>query len=262
MADIYENLVREALLHCGVSRIRAFAVNARCLAVQTDCGTGLAYLPPEAWLAAQETGIAGLEVELQGKRLSGIIPRYLEGHPLYTVFALAALNSVFVQNGRTDLNLWRAELRDARRLAMIGDLRPFVNRLGITNAEPIVFELDSVPGTYPPEKAAKLLPSCDAVFITSATFSNKTLHHYLPHIHPSAAAFIFGHGTPMTDVLHDRFTLCGIEVLDPEGALADLRSGKGIRELKRHTRKVIRWKESGLQPVQGSPQLEGRLDHS
>jgi len=251
---IYSKVVRSALQECQEHRIQDCAINPKCLAVRTTSGTGLAYLPPDAWETAKKIGPGRFEKNCRGAALADIVPLYLDNCLLRTTLGLAAINSLLIRHGEYDRGAWQGDLAGIQRLGMAGDLRPFVNRLGCGNAEQVVFELNPFPGAYSPEQAAEILPFCDAVFITSATFSNKTVHQYIPYVSPGAKAFIFGHGTPLTDVLLDLFTLCSIDVLASAQAFADLRDGKGIRELKPYTRKVIRHRnEAGAELIGAHP---------
>lgn len=254
---IYSKIVRAALRECKEHRILDCAINPKCLGVRTTAGTGLAYLPPKAWETAKKTGPKRFEKCFLGAKLAEIVPLYLDECLLRTTFGLAAMNSLFIKYGEPDLGTWQQELAEIQRLAMAGDLRPFVNRLGCGNAEQIVFELNPFPGAFAPEEAQDILPSCDAVFITSATFSNRTLHQYLPYVSPAAKSFIFGHGTPLTDVLLDFFTLCSIDVIESGQAFADLRAGRGIRELKPYTCKVVRHRNEAEADLLGSHPGDG-----
>ena len=235
----YAALVSSALRLCRGEALLDCAINARCIAVRTSAGVGMAFVPAAAWDRARTTGLHRSSEALHGLPLAEVIPRYLQGDPLWTVIALAAMNSLFISRGEPDPGAW-VEGTAVRRVGMIGDLRPFANRIGLAECEQVVFELLPIPGTHAPQDAPLLLPACDLVLVTSAVFSNKTLHFYLPHIAASARAFIFGHGTPLADVLLDRFTLASNHVLDAEAVFQSLKAGKGIRELKPFMRKVIR----------------------
>ncbi len=239
---IYDALMRAGLERCGTRTVLDCAINAKCLGLRTSGGTGLAFVPREAWEAAERQGVARVEAGLLGRPLAEIVPRYAENDPLRTVIALAAINALLVHTGKDDPGTWHRDLGHITRLGLVGDLRPFVSRIGLAGHEQVIFELRSLPGTHPPEAAPDLLPGCDVVIITSAVFSNKTLHHYLPHIAPRARAFIFGHSTPLADCLLGTFALGSNEVTDAAGALQSLREGNGIRDLKPFMRKVIREK--------------------
>ena len=246
----YGALVSSALRLAGEETIMDCALNERCIAVQTTRGVGMAFLPASAWERAVSRGLHRSADALRARPLTEVIPRYLEGDPLWTVIALAAMNSLFIDCGEADSGDWFAGLT-VKKVGMIGDLRPFANRTALAGCEQAVFELLPIPGTYGPEDAPLLLPSCDLILITSAVFSNKTLHYYLPHIADSARAYIFGHGTPLADPLSERFILASNRVLDPEAVFQNLKEGKGIRELKPFMGKVIR--NRALRPQIFSP---------
>lgn len=215
------------------------AIGSKTIGVHTHAGTGLTYVTREVLDKISHTGPAQLEQSFIGMPLSEIVPRYLEDDPLVTCIALASINSVLIHKGEDDPQTWFAGLRGKRRLGMVGYFCPIMDRIALTGIEPIIFELRDMPGTYPPEQAPDLLPTCDAVLITGATFANKTIHHYIPHISPEADAFIFGHTTPLADFLLDTFTLGSTEVMDKEPAFACIRQNGSIRDIKQYTRKVI-----------------------
>ena len=235
---VYMELVHNALQHNNEDVILDCAINARCLALRTTAGVGMAFVTSSAWERAKDRKLHLADDWLKNRPLHEVIPRYLENDPLWTIIALAAMNSLFISSGDDDSGSWFANI-SPKKVGMIGDLRPFANRAGLAECEQTIFELLPIPGTHPPSKAALLLPSCDLVLITSAVFSNKTLHYYMPHIAASAHAFIFGHGTPLADILMDRFTLATNYVEDAGSAFKSLKDGKGIRELKPFMRKVI-----------------------
>ena len=237
---IYEELVNAVKKQSEAHRVLDCGINERCLGLHTSAGTGLAFVPGDAWEQARRIGPARLADELRGRALSNIVPHYVESDSLRTVFALAAINALLINRGEPDVDVWKQDLGGTQRLGLIGDLRPFVNRIGFAGTEQILFELKPLPGAHRPEEAGEFLPGCDVVFMTSAVFSNKTLHHYLAHINSGARAFIFGHSTPLADCLLDVFTLCSNEVVDVQGAFQSLWQGKGIRQLKPFMRKVIR----------------------
>ena len=237
----YAALVSSALRLGRGEVILDCVLNERCIAVQTTLGVGMAFVPASAWERAVSRGLHRSSDALHARPLEEVIPRYLEGDPLWTVIALAAMNSLFIDCGEADSGAWFAGLT-VRKVGMIGDLRPFANRTALAGCEQMVFELLPLPDTYGPEDAPLLLPSCDLILITSAVFSNKTLHYYLPYIADSARAYIFGHGTPLADPLSERFILASNRVLDPEAVLQNLKAGKGIRELKPFMGKVIRYR--------------------
>ena len=235
---VYMELVHNALQRNNEDVILDCAINARCLALRTTAGVGMAFVTSSAWERAKDKKLHLADDWLKNRPLNEVIPRYLENDPLWTIIALAAMNALFISNGDDDSGSWFADI-SPKKVGMIGDLRPFANRAGLAECEQTVFELLAIPGTHSPSEAALLLPSCDLVLVTSAVFSNKTLHYYLPHIAAPAHAFIFGHGTPLSAVLTNRFSLAANYVDDADGVFKSLKAGKGIRELKPFLRKVI-----------------------
>lgn len=244
---VYKNLVRSVDDYVQSDIIIDIAVGQKCIGVRTRHGIGLTYVTGEAWERASQIGPESAETSCRGAPLSGIVPRYLEDDPLYTAIALAALNSLHIEKGEDDPRDWFRDLGRKRRLGMVGYFCPIMDRIALSLIEPVIFELRDIPGTYGPERAPELLPTCDAVLITGATFANKTVHHYLPHIAPDADACIFGHSTPLADFLLERFTLGatriprdGSPISNADEAFRLIRRGGNIRELKPFTRKVIR----------------------
>jgi len=240
--SIYEELVASAgrfagsVLDCAVGRHYAM--------VRTERDIGLAAVLDEAWEEASRRGPEKVEAALMGRPLAELIPLYLEDDPLMTVLALAALNSLFIHQGENESSDWFEGIRGKKRLGMVGYFGPIMERLGLLGVEKVIFELKPLPGVHRPEEAADLLPGCDAVLITGATFANKTIHHYWPHISPEADACIFGPSTPLAEFLLGSFTLGSSRVIDLDSVIRSLRAGQGIHEIKPYLQKLTRGKKS------------------
>ena len=243
--SLYERLItavgdcvgkEEVILDC--------AIGPSTLGVHTAYGTGLAYVTPDAWQAVSEHGARAVEERVRGQSLLRVIGDYGGSDPLKVNIGLAAINSLLIGKGEeADSPSWYQWLKSKKRLGMVGYFCPIMDRVALTGVEPVIFELRDIPGTHRPEEAADLLPGCDGVLITGATFANKSVHRYLPHISPDAAAFIFGHSTPLADFLLGSFTLGSSRVTDKDKLFAGIRQGQGIRDVKDCIRKVIRRKE-------------------
>jgi uncharacterized protein (DUF4213/DUF364 family) len=221
-------------------------VGERLAMVRTERETGLAaILDDEVRGEIWRRGPEKVEAALRGRPLTELIPFYLEDDPLMTVLALAAINSLFIDQGGDGSLDWFQWLRGKKRLGMVGLFRPLMERLAEIGVEVVIFELRSLPGTHRQEEAVELLPGCDAVLITGATLGNKSLHHYWPHISPEAEAYISGPSTPLADPLLEAFTLGGVRVLDADRVAKKIRAGgkRSDQDMKQYLQKIIRRKE-------------------
>ena len=239
-SSIYARLIDSVSGKVEPDHIEDCAIGRKCVGIHTKYGTGLAFVTDEAWTEAERGGPALHERRFIGRGMSELVRAYGDSGPLETTLALAAINSFHISRGEDDPLTWFGSLRGKKRLGMVGYFCPIMDRLALTGIEPVIFELRPLPGTHRPEEAPELMPGCDAVLITGATFANKTVDRYLPHIHPEADACIFGHSTPLCDDLLGRFTLGSSQVLNKDKVFASIRQGAGLRDLKPHIRKVIR----------------------
>ena len=237
--SVYSCLVNSAMDYIRSDIILDCAIGKNSLGIHCGDGTGLAYTTAEAWQSAVALSPGNVEKSLCGRKLSDVIADYTGSDPLAVNIALAAINAVHAHRGEPDDLNWFEWLRGKKRLGMVGYFCPVMERVGLTGVEMVIFELRPIPGTHRPEEASELMPACDAVLITGSSFANKSVHTYLPYISPTADAFIFGHTTPLSDCLLDRFTLGSIQVLDKDRLFAAIRQGQGIRDVKAHIRKVI-----------------------
>lgn len=238
-ASLYESLVSSALDCVKSDIIIDCAIGKNCLGIQMDQGIGLAFTTAEAWSLASSMPLPEQEQQYRECRLGDTIADYLGSDPLAVNVALAAMNSVYIHKGEPDNLNWFEWLRGKKKLGMVGYFCPIMERVAFAGVEPVIFELRDIPGTHRPAEAAELMPGCDAVLITGATFANKSVHTYLPHIAPDAEAFIFGHSTPLADSLLERFTIGSCRVLNKDKVFETIRRGGGIRDMKEHICKVI-----------------------
>jgi uncharacterized protein (DUF4213/DUF364 family) len=245
-SSIYEALVTSAVERADSCSVIDCAVGKHCALVRTEREVGLAaVLDDEVRGEILRRRPDEIEATFRGRPLAELIPLYLDDDPLVTVMALAAINSLFIdqgEDGSLDWNLW---LRGKKRLGMVGLFWPIMERVAQTGVEVIIFELQDLPGTHRQEEAAELLPSCDAVLITGATLGNRSLHHYMPYISPEADAYIGGHSTPLADPLLKTFTLGGTRVLDADYVARKIRAGgkRKDKDMKPYLQKIIRRKE-------------------
>lgn len=216
------------------------AIGPKCIAVRTPAGIGMSFVTERSWAEAQKIGPRQLESAIRETALSVIISRYLEDSPLHAAVALAAINSLCIHTGGPAVMDWHALLHGYKKLGMVGYFCPLMDRIALTGITTVIFELRDIPGTLKPEEAPALLPSCDVVLITGASFANKTIHQYIPHVAPAARAFIIGYSTPLAGFLLERFTLGSSRVDDWEPAATCIRAGGGIRDMHSYVRKVIR----------------------
>ncbi|QQG66152.1 Rossmann-like domain-containing protein [Desulfobulbus oligotrophicus] len=238
---IYSQLLHSAQEILADETVQECAIGKKCVAVATERGVGLAFTTDSAWKMIRQTNIRALEKRLQSCPLRLLLPHYLQDDPLHCALALAAINSLLLSvSGDPCQEKWIDSLKKGQKLALIGHFRPLLEELHNRGFEPIIFELLPLRGTFPPERAVDLLPLCDAVLITGSTFANKTIHNYLPHIHPEADVWISGPSTPLADFLLDRFSLGSRVVCNRQVVLEAVRTGAGMRNLKQVMCKVVR----------------------
>lgn len=237
--SVYEQLVSSTLDYVESDIIIDCVIGKNCMGIHTEQGTGLAFTTGGAWEEAEAGSVPELENYFRGQKLSEVISAYTGNAPLAVNVALAAMNAVLIHKGEPDTLNWFEWLRGKKKLGMVGYFCPIMERVALAGVEPIIFELRPIPGTHRPEEAASLMPLCDAVLITGATFANKSAHTYLPYISPEAEAFIFGHSTPLADCLLDRFTIGSCKVLDKDKVFSRIRQGDGIRDVREHISKTV-----------------------
>ena len=224
----YSAIMQEAL-SLASGKIKDVIKGEKVIAVETEAGTGLAFVTEPLQEPSKISGI----------RTEELILNYAEGDLTLTAYALAAINSYLSAKGRPDTQSWAQKFEGAKKLAMVGAFHPIVEEMKSIGTEVIIFELNGAIGTHKPEEAAELMPDCDAVLITGATFSNRSIHGYLPHIAPTANAHITGPSTPLADALLSRFTLGTSIVRDKEAVSYGILSGKCINGISKHLDKVI-----------------------
>ena len=234
--SVHDYVLSDIIIDCVIGR--------KYVGIHSKYGTGLAFTSDEAWREAERLGPERMESAFRGTSLSEAVAGYADVDPLRSALGLAAINSFHSQKGEPDPLTWFQNLRGKKRLGMVGYFYPIMDRLALTGIEPVIFELRPLPGTHRPEEAEQLMPTCDVVLITGASFANKSVDHYIPFIAPDAEAFIFGHSTPLADFLLERFTLGSAAVLDKDAVFTAIRSGLGLRGFKEHIRKVIQWKKA------------------
>ena len=225
---IYSEIASEALKKVS-GKVKDIAGGSKIVAVETDAGVGLAFV----------TGPLVDPAKYIGANVADMVNDYATGDLTTTAYCLAALNSFLVHRGKPDNKSWPERLNHAKKLAMVGAFGPVIEELQNTGIEVVVFELKDMPGAHKPSEAAALMPGCDAVLMTGATFSNRTAHTYFPHITPEADAHISGPSTPMTDALLKRFTLGSSIVTNKEEVFKAVRDGKCINCISKYLEKVI-----------------------
>lgn len=215
-------------------------IGPRYAAVRMDCGTGLAFMTEAAWARAETRGVTVVEKSLTGMGAQDAVSLYTEKDALSVVLGLAAVNALLIHKGTEALEDWGTLLAGKKRLGMVGYFRFLMERIRQSGVETIVFELQELPGTHRPEEAPDLLPGCDIVLVTGASFANKSVHTYLPHVAPQAEVCIVGPSTPLADTLLARFSLGSSMAADIDRVFAAIRQGHGMQGMKHCLRKVGR----------------------
>lgn len=239
--SIYSDLADAAMARFSGETVLDCAIGQHCVAIESQAGTGLAFNTEDAWqLTADAGGAKAVEMCFRGVSLDALIPQYPHGDPLAAVISLAAINSVLNDNSSHQKGdfVW-SDILASRRLAMVGCFTPLLSVVYKSVQELIIFELEDLPDMHRPEEAPRLMPTCDAVIITAATFSNQTFHDYLPHISPGASVYIIGPTTPLADFLCNRFHLGGSLVVDTPLVLKKIRDDATYKSIQPWLQKVI-----------------------
>ncbi|WAW10127.1 DUF364 domain-containing protein [Oxalobacter vibrioformis] len=226
---IYENIVDEALAQCRDDVVKDCAVGEKTLAVESGSGMGISMLYARSGYSRQWAH--DLENEIRGMDIGVLARRYLENDPVYASLALAAINSILVGNGSTPAPDYHDVIPSKARLGLVGWFSPIVHYARDHGVDLTIFELRDLPGTFRPEEAPKRMPLCDIVIFTGSAFSNRSIHHYLPHIDPDAAAYILGPSTPLADCL-GRFHLGSSRVLDKRRVFDAVREGFSCGDIR------------------------------
>ncbi len=159
---------------------------------------------------------------------------------------VAAINALLEVDGSAcrDENALHTLQREGagRRVALIGHF-PFIPRLRPAVGELWVLEHHPLPGEFPSERAADLLPQADVVAITGTALINHTLEGLLPLCRPDALVMILGPSTPLSPVLfaHGAAALAGSLVVEPAAALRCLGQGATFQQIE-GVRTVVMWR--------------------
>jgi len=216
---------------------------------------GICYTPVEA---IHKTGFAGSPFSPAEERSSHAVLKNtpvseILNHrvhtPLRDTIRLAAVNalshSILSESpallGEGDpLDL--IDLRSMRKIAMVGAIRPFLDRLKkMDGIELSVIEKkqDSLApremGFFvPPERTWEILSGCDLALITGATVANGTIEGLLKAVNPDAMVVVAGPTASfLPDILFERGVdmVSGALVIDPDRALDMISEGCGAYPL-------------------------------
>ncbi len=240
VATVYQHIVEEALDAIGDAEITDCAIGEKTVAVESSCGIGIAM----RYAGQRESRChpADIERSVCRMRLSALIGAYLETDTLYHAISLAAINSVLNNKGTVpapDYEDMVAGMPKGACLGLVGYFAPVVRMARLCDVSLRIFELKDIPQTFRPETAAELMPLCDGVILTSSAFSNKSIHHYLPHIPEHIPACILGPSTPLADSL-GRFSLGSSRVCDKTCVFDAVRRHASCGHLRRWLEKIGR----------------------
>ncbi|MGC8874694.1 MAG: Rossmann-like domain-containing protein [Chloroflexia bacterium] len=198
----------------------------RCGLASTLVGEGPHGESPVRW--------AGRLLEHGALELAGLLR---SEQRLEASIGLAAVNALLeVDESRlreeNALHLLEREGR-GKRVALIGHF-PFIPRLRQAVGELWVLEQHLLPGEFPAERAAELLPQADVVAITGAALVNHTLEGLLALCRPGAFVLVLGPSTPLSTVLfrYGATALAGTRVVDPAAALRCVSQGATFRQIE------------------------------
>lgn len=178
----------------------------------------------EKWWLVRACGNTGISMHfVQGKGLAGTLPEQITGMDLKDLaayikswnfheatLAMAAINAWYNQKdkiepmkpeytGMSVFDTYKDKI-GGKKVAVIGHF-PFLEQL-----EPLctlsILEKNPSEGDYPDSACEYILPEQDFVFITGATFANKTLPRLLG-LTKNAQTVLTGPSVPLTEVLFD-----------------------------------------------------------
>ncbi len=161
--------------------------------------------------------------------------------------AINALSALFLTKERYTMVsdndvLDLVDLSGARKIAMVGAIRPFLRRLkNLPNIDLSVVEqkrqslkADEAHLYVPADNAASVLPLCDTVIITGASIANGTMTALLQLTQPGSLVIVAGPtASLLPDALFDlnAHVVSGVTVTDIDKALDLLAEGAGAYRL-------------------------------
>lgn len=240
VATVYQLIVEEALDAIGDAEIMDCAIGEKTVAVETSRGTGVAMR--YAGFGENRSRLAGIERAVCRMRLTELVSAYLATDTLYHAISLAAINSILNGKGTVPAPDYRdmvAGMPKGACLGLVGYFAPVVRMARLCDVSLRIFELKDIPQTFRPEAAATLMPLCDGVILTGSAFSNKSIHHYLPHIPEHVPACILGPSTPLADSL-GRFSMGSSRVCDKTCVFDAVRRHASCGHLRRWLEKIGR----------------------
>lgn len=240
VAQIYKNIVTEALHSIVNNEVVDCAIGDRTVAVESDRGTGIAMLYAKSNRSRKQ--LDDIEQSVRTMTLESLVGTYLEDDPFYASIGLAAINSLLIEKSDTPApDYQNAFLHDNPpvHLGLVGYFAPVVHFAKKHGQKLSVFELRDIPDTFRPEDAEKEMPSCDVVILTGSAFSNRSIHHYFPCISARAEAYILGPSTPMADCL-GRFFLGSSRILRNKPVFDAIRNNASCGSLRQWMEKTGR----------------------
>ncbi len=240
VATVYQHIVEEALGAIGDAEITDCAIGEKTVAVESSLGTGIAMRYADR--CESRSHLAGIERSVCKMHLHELVSAYLETDKLYQAISLAAINSILNVNGTVpapDYQDFVADMPKGACLGLVGYFAPVVRMARLCGVSLRIFELKGIPQTLRPAAAAEQMPLCDGVILTGSAFSNKSIHHYLPHIPKHVPACILGPSTPLAGTL-GRFSLGSSRVCHKACVFDAVRRHASCGHLRRWLEKIGR----------------------
>lgn len=237
--------------------------------IKTEDNAGLAMTPPEI---PHQTCLAG---KLVGMPLSELACHVMSWDTQEATIATAGVNAFYNNSERLpsfgdcwvntpdapDTIEW-IERMGFEKVAFIGHYPVLDNYQG--SCKFTILEKQPQPGDLPDMACDFVLPDQDAVFITGATFPNKTIVHLLD-ICRSANVFtaLWGPTVPLSPVLFDYGVqaVFGTVVREPDAARAILEQGSCIMKASDHLQRVLLSNDPYARAAMVKPRAEGVTGH-
>jgi uncharacterized protein (DUF4213/DUF364 family) len=219
-------LYRDLIQGVGDGCARRVVIGLNWTMVEGPDGIGLAQTPER-----NTPGCRAAAGDWTGRPLAELAQGVLEWAPFAAAVGVAALNAHYnrfdlVADDGNGLDV----LGRSDRMAVVGAFPGLAERL----PGAAIIDRHPAPGQFPAEAADWLLPQAEAVVITSATLTNRTLPHLL-ELADQARVALVGPGAPLTDRLfpYGITVTSGLIATDADALARAVAEGAGARDLKR-----------------------------
>ena len=134
-----------------------------------------------------------------------------------------------VERGAVDLLIEKGR---GRTIGVVGHFG-FIPKLREAAKRVFVIEQRPRPGDLPDTQAAEILPSCDVICLTAASFINHTIEQLLP-LCAESYVVLAGPTAPLTPVLfrHGIDAICGTRVTDADAVLRHISQSACFKQVR------------------------------